>query len=476
MPLSFKALSPSVSGGGWSGYAVAVLAVACSLLVRQALELVGHFYYLPFVPAVMATAMFSRRGAAATAVALSIAANVALVPRESHADAVVNALLFAVVAWFVAEMCWRQRVAGSRTQALSRSLAQRNQMLDAILASAPIVTVDAAGRIRFVSEAARAILGAPPRAADRPVSDFVPGFDLAQAAEGDGDAVWTGRRPDGTTYPLRVQLGVMPDNPDGDHATLSLTDLTQAQAADARARELHTQLNRVWRLNSLGEMAASLAHELNQPLSAAATYLHASQTEMERAGLMGQSAARSIDLAKAQLLRAGGIIRRMRELLAHESRSLGVERVGAMLADMHGVLGMLQRDGGVVIEIEVDEADDRVRAERIQLQQAVLNLVRNAVEALKGRDDGRVRITGRPISDDQFEVRVEDNGPGIDTGALETVFRPLMTTKASGMGLGLSVTRTIVESHGGSLAVDRSPLGGAAFSFSLMREQALEDA
>ncbi|KQW81747.1 hypothetical protein ASC65_10625 [Brevundimonas sp. Root1279] len=456
-----------------------MLAVGCALLARQALELVGHFYYLPFIPAVMATAMLARRGATAAAVALSIAANVALVPRESHADTVANALLFTVVAWFVAEMCWRQRAAGARARALSRSLAQRNQMLDAILASAPIVTVDATGGVRFMSESARLILGAPsgrgPDASDRPMADFVPGFNLAEAGEDGGDRIWTGRRPDGTSYPLRIQLGVMPDNPDGDHATLSLTDLTQAQAADARARELHTQLNRVWRLNSLGEMAASLAHELNQPLSAAATYLHASQSEMERAGLMGQSVARSIDLAKSQLLRAGAIIKRMRELLAHESRSLGVESVGAMLADMHGVLGMLQREGKVIIEIDIDEADDHVRAERIQFQQAVLNLVRNAVEALKGQADGRVRITGRPVSDDLFEMCVEDSGPGIDAGELDTIFRPLMTTKASGMGLGLSVTRTIVESHGGTLNVARSELGGAAFSFSLMREGALED-
>lgn len=472
-------MSPSIPGRGWVGYLIAVLAVGCALAVRQGLELVGHFYYLPFIPAVMATAMLTRRGATATAVALSIMANVALVARESSADTIANALLFTIVAWFVAEMCWRLRAAGGRARALSRSLAQRNQMLDAILASAPIITVDDGGRIRFMSDSARAILGAPDAAPDRPVADFVPGFSLGDAAEGEGegdaDRIWTGRRPDGTKYPLRIQLGVMPHNPDGDHATLSLTDLTQAQAADARARELHTQLNRVWRLNSLGEMAASLAHELNQPLSAAATYLHAGQSEMERAGLMGQSAARSIDLAKSQLLRAGAIIKRMRELLAHESRSLGVESVGAMLADMHGVLGMLQREGEVIIEVDIDETDDRVRAERIQFQQAVLNLVRNAVEALRGQADGRVRITGRPVSDDLFEMRVEDSGPGIDAGELDTIFRPLMTTKASGMGLGLSVTRTIVESHGGTLNVARSELGGAAFSFSLMREGALED-
>lgn len=445
------------------------------MLIRQLLELIGHFYYLPFVPAVIVTAMLTRRGPTAVAVGLSIAANVALVPREGLMDTVINALLFTAVSWLIAEMCWRLRAMQERAEELSGRLLHRNQMLDAILASVPVVTVNRDGRIRYLTEGASGVLGvAADQAAGRPLHDFVDGFAL-DATEGRNEAVWTGRRPNGPTYPLSIQFGMMPDNPDGDIATLCLTDLTQAHAADARARELHAQLNRVWRLNSLGEMAASLAHELNQPLTAATTYLHASQTSLEKTGLLGQNACRTMDLAKAQLLRAGAIIRRMRELLAHESRSLGVESVSAMVADLHGVLAMLQRNGDVLVETDID-ADDQVRAERIQFQQAIINLIRNATEALQGRTDGRVRVVGRVRSDGLYEVRVEDNGPGVAPAQLETIFRPLTTTKSSGMGLGLSVTRTIVESHGGTLSVDRSELGGAAFSFCLMRERELEDA
>lgn len=223
-------------------------------------------------------------------------------------------------------------------------------------------------------------------------------------------------------------------------------------------------------------MAASLAHELNQPLSAATNYLHAGQTAFEKAGLAGQTGGHSLELAKAQLLRAGAIIRRMRELLAHETRSLGVERVGAMIADMHGVLAMIERNGGVAIEYRIDDVDDRVRAERIQFQQAMINLIRNAVEALEGQSDRRVLIVGQAVSDEHYELRVEDSGRGIAAEELDVIFRPLMTTKSAGMGLGLSVTRTIVESHGGALTVERSDLGGAAFAFRLMREHELEDA
>lgn len=455
-----------------------IVAVGLSLLARDLLEYFGQFYYLPFVPAVMITAILAHRSATGLAIGLSILANGLLVERESIVDMTANALLFVVVSGFIAEMCWRLRTHKDRAQDLSRRLAHRNQMLDAILASVPVVTVDRQARIRFLTDHACAVLGATrDHALTRPITDFVDAYDMGTPyGEAGEDRVWTGRRPDGRTYPLSMHLGVMPANPDGDYATLCLTDLTQVHAADARARDLHNQLNRVWRLNSLGEMAASLAHELNQPLSAATTYLHASRNAMEKAGPVAAGAVGTIDLAKGQLLRAGAIIRRMRELLAHESRSLGVERVAAMMADMQGVIGMIQRSGGVSIEVEIDDLNDQVRVERIQFQQAMLNLVRNAVEALQGRLDGRVRITGRALSPDLFEMRVEDNGDGVDASELDTIFRPLMTTKSAGMGLGLSVTRTIVESHGGTLSVDRSPMGGAAFSFCLMREQDLEDA
>ena len=461
---------------------VAIGAVAVAVLVRAALELVGQFYYLPMVPAVVVAAVVGGRRATALAIALSIVANLLLVARVSVLDAAVNAALFVLVTWIIAELCWSLRAYRQRAGELSRRLAHREEMLETILASMPVVVLDRDGRVRFLTPFACTLLGVSEQEMiGRPFDSIVEGFDLAdfqtgrEALAGENDRVWTCRRPGGTA-PLSIQAGFLPGEHANSHAVLCLADLTQAQLADQRARDLHTQLNRVWRLNSLGEMAASLAHELNQPLAAATTYLEASQMDVEKAGLMGESAARTIDLAKNQLLRAGSIIRRMRELLAHESRSLGVDRVSSMVTDLKGVVGMLARNGAVQVEISVDDANDRVRAERIQFQQAMVNLVRNAVEAVSGRTDARIAIIGRPVSEEHYEVRVEDNGPGIPAKALETIFRPLMSTKSGGMGLGLSVTRTIVESHGGVLTVEASPLGGAVFSFNLLREQELEDA
>lgn len=465
----------------WSGYLLAIVAVGVGLGIRTILEGLGSFYYLPMVPAVMATAVLAGRRSTALAVILSIFANVVLVPRDSLLDAATNAGLFAAVAWTVAEICWGLRAYQHRNRELTHRLARRGKMLDTILESVPVVTLDRSGCVAFLTAPASKLLGASQAMAiGQPFAMFVENFDLAAhpaglACHGAAEQVWIGRRGDGRKIPLSIQMGLMASESDGDHATLCLTDLTQSHAADARARELHIQLNRVWRLNSLGEMAASLSHELNQPLSAAATYLHASQLDVRRAGLIGESADRTIELAKAQLLRAGEIIRRMRELLAHETRSLGVERVASMVADLGGVLSMIELATGVSIEIRVDDLNDRVQAERIQFQQAIVNLVRNAVEALADQPDQRVVIIGEPVSAEAYEVRVEDSGMGVPADEMDTIFRPMITTKTGGMGLGLSVTRTIVESHGGVLKVGTSDLGGAAFSFELIRARELED-
>jgi two-component system sensor kinase FixL len=220
-------------------------------------------------------------------------------------------------------------------------------------------------------------------------------------------------------------------------------------------------------------MAATLAHELNQPLSAAATYMQASQRDIEKTGLLGQSAGRTLEMAKAQMLRAGAIIRRMRDLLATGTQALNSERVSSMIEDLAPGLAMIGRDRGVEIRTEIEERDDQVRAERIQFQQALINLVRNAVEAVQDRPAPIVLVTGRPVADDLYRITVEDSGPGIPPDQIEHIFRPMTTTKSAGMGLGLSVTRTIVESHGGSLEVGDSRLGGAAFQFDIPRE--LED-
>ena len=142
-----------------------------------------------------------------------------------------------------------------------------------------------------------------------------------------------------------------------------------------------------------------------------------------------------------------------------------------MIEDLGPAFALIARDRGVDIRTDIDTNDDIVRAERIQFQQALINLVRNAAEAVGDQAKPVVVIRGQTLGDGGYRLTVEDSGPGIPGNDIENVFRPMTTTKLSGMGLGLSVTRTIVESHGGALSVGRSDdLGGAAFSIDLPRE------
>lgn len=375
---------------------------------------------------------------------------------------------------------WRQ------DRDMARQLTARDAMLHAAFLSTPALTLSRDGLIQRMNGAAVALFGLPREAAlGRAFADLTTEFDMdavlrAGAQAGQLEARhghWTGRRADGSTFPLSLRFGLIPPTPGPggaavEHVALALTDLTRSHAAEAQARELHAQLNKVWRLNSLGEMAATLAHELNQPLSAATAYMHASRAEMLKAGAAGEAAQRPLDLAKEQLLRAGSLIHRMRELLTIETSVLGRERVSSMIEDLAPILQMIGQDRKVQVRLDAEAENDHVRADRIQFQQALVNLVRNAVEAAAERPGGgAVSVTGR-VEGPVYRITVEDNGPGIAEADAERIFQPLTTTKSGGMGLGLSVTRTIVERHGGALSARRSPtMGGAAFAFALRRHE-----
>ena len=465
----------------WTSYMLATAAVLGALLLRLVLESVGHVYYLPLVLAVMAPALLADRRATALAIALSIVANVFLVPRESVTDVVVNALLFAAVGVMIGELGQARRELKRRSADLAGKLHSQDALMQAMLQSVPVITLGEADIVRYISgTACRLFETSQAQAVGRPFTDFVEAFDIeAVRLPGDGGAsrgaggFWTGRRPGGETFPLDIQIGRVGDGTGEHQAVLCLADLTHWQASEARNQDLAVQLNHVWRLHSLGEMGAILSHELNQPLAAATTYLHASQSDLDRVGVMGASANRTIDLAKNQILRAGKIIRRMRDLMTVEGEALKPERVSSMLDDLGPMIALLGSDAGIRVRVGIDDRFDHVLADRTQFQQAIVNLIRNAVEAVETREGGpwrEVMVLGNLSLDGRYHVSVEDSGPGIAADQVERIFQPLTTTKSNGMGLGLSVTRSIVERHGGALVVGRSDLGGAAFRFSLTRD------
>lgn len=247
-----------------------------------------------------------------------------------------------------------------------------------------------------------------------------------------------------------------------DLVTLFIQDMTASVAAEAALQDVKLQIIHNWRLNSLGEVASMLAHELNQPLGAAINYLAAADSAF---GRRGGDAADMMRAARGQVERATDIIRRLRSLLTHDKGFQTRENVAEVIDEILPILHVHARETKAEITVRIDPADF-TRCDRVQLQQVVLNLARNAMDAPAKGAPRKVEISGRPTPEGYLMV-VSDNGPGVPSEMADKLFEPLVSSKPSGMGLGLSICRTIVEAHGGGIDLAPSPLGGAAFAFTL---------
>lgn len=249
------------------------------------------------------------------------------------------------------------------------------------------------------------------------------------------------------------------------------------QARADEAQKLRDDLIEAARLTAMGTMASALAHELNQPLAAIANYARASRRYLKEDGAPGDLAAarEGMECAEAAALRAGDIVRRIRSFVAGESgprRSEDLARIAQDacafgLADAHAF--------GVEYRMTIEEHLYRVQVDPIQVQQVLINLVRNAFEAVKEGWMPMITVSARRLGR-SVEVRVTDNGPGLDEAAAATLFEPFRSRKADGMGVGLAISRTIVETHGGRLRWVREARGGATFAFTLPLAEEQADA
>lgn len=251
-----------------------------------------------------------------------------------------------------------------------------------------------------------------------------------------------------------------------DYLTLFISDVTAVVAAQTAVQELRLQITYNWRLNSLGEIASMVAHELNQPLSAVINFLDAARTLTGRSPPDQAKIIRYIEDAAAQAERAADVIRRLRSLLSQDTGFQTPAHMAEVLAEVAPIITLIAREADADVQVEL-ASDDIARCDRVQIQQLLLNLVRNALDAPPTDARRRVNISGGPI-DRGYRLLVEDNGPGVEAGMVDRLFTPLASTKPGGMGLGLSICRTIAEAHGGEIAVLASSLGGAAFSCTLM--------
>ena len=277
------------------------------------------------------------------------------------------------------------------------------------------------------------------------------------------------RRRDGSTFPIELSVGEV--ETEGRRLfTGFIRDLTERQQAERRVADLQAELAHAGRVTAMGTLAAALAHELNQPLTAIANYMEAGRDLLEGDGPVDRDMLReAMNESAGQALRAGEIIRSLRESIKRGETMRQSEPLRGLLAEGAALAFIGIDSRGIDMDVSVDPAIDRVFVNRVQLQQVVINLVKNAVEAMQDSPVRILRVTAAPATDapGKVEVIVADSGPGLDPDMSRTLFTPFSTTKARGLGVGLSISQTIVEGHSGRIWAGPSSWGGTAFHFTL---------
>jgi two-component system sensor kinase FixL len=376
------------------------------------------------------------------------------------------------IAWF-----------GERLQRTRRRAAAREAHLQSILDTVPeaMIVIDERGLMQSFSSAAQGLFG---YSADEVIGKNVkmmmpaPYRDNHNAylerylRTGEKRIIGIGRvvvgeRRDGSTFPMELAVGEMVSGKTR-FFTGFIRDLTERQKAEARLQELQSELVHISRLTALGEMASALAHELNQPLSAIANYMKGSRRLLEHLSDQQSTMIReAMDKAAEQSLRAGQIIRRLRDFVARGETERRIESLKKLLEEASALALVGAKDRGVRVTYGFDPALDSVLADKVQVQQVVLNLVRNAIEAMEQSDHRDLMIGTERGPDGMAIVKIVDTGTGIAPEIVDQLFQPFITTKSQGLGVGLSISRTIVESHGGRIWVEPNPAGGTIFRFTL---------
>ncbi|RUV74811.1 MAG: PAS domain-containing sensor histidine kinase [Mesorhizobium sp.] len=276
------------------------------------------------------------------------------------------------------------------------------------------------------------------------------------------DRVVVGRRKDGSTFPMKLAVGEMKSG-DRRYFTGFIRDLTEREESAARLQEIQGELARLARLNELGEMASTLAHELNQPLSAIANYAQGCLTDEAT----DPDTRMALEEISKQSLRAGQIIRHLREFVTRGDTEKTPEDIRKLVEEAGALALVGSRERGVRSVFDFAPGAVFVLADRVQIQQVLMNLMRNAMEAMRESETRLLTVRTSPTPNDMVLVEVSDTGPGISGEIASQLFQPFVTTKSGGMGIGLSISKRIVEAHGGSIEVRRNSHGGATFSFTV---------
>jgi two-component system, LuxR family, sensor kinase FixL len=258
--------------------------------------------------------------------------------------------------------------------------------------------------------------------------------------------------------------------PSDDGLAIFYRDISDQKRSEEELRRAESELLQASRLSAMGTMAATLAHELAQPLNSAANAIEASGKLLR--GLpdtRAREARHGLSLASGSIQRASDILRRLRSFVARGRVEAETQDLASLIADASVLMVPQAQREGVEIGFDLDPRARWVKADAVQVQQVLINLVRNAIEAMRDASDRHLVISTRAAAPRMIEILVEDSGPGIDPRRAETLFAPFHSNKPEGLGVGLSLCRTIVEAHGGTIEAEPRPGGGARFRFTLPR-------
>jgi two-component system, LuxR family, sensor kinase FixL len=277
----------------------------------------------------------------------------------------------------------------------------------------------------------------------------------------------TGQRKDGSTFPLELSIGEAMTK-GGRLFAGFIRDLSELQHYEQRIHELQEELIHASRLASLGEITTMVAHEVNQPLSASGTYLEVAR-ELLATGSKDDRARgmKAVEQAAAQIRRLGDTVRRIREFARKKIPDFEIEDINRIIEEANAIASVGSKAKSIRTTFDLSSQKPLAKVDRIQIQQVIMNLVRNAIDAMTDYDKRELVLRSEVYADGQIEISILDSGPGVSDAAAKHLFTPFVTTKKEGTGLGLAICRTIIEAHGGKLWNDKSPLGGAAFRFTL---------
>lgn len=484
---NFQRLKEAISSpqSAATHYWLAVGAVAMLFLLRIGLGpwLHGHGAFLLFIPAILLAAGAGGLGPGLVATALSLILGIIVGVENLTSPEIVEAAIFAAVgigiSWFGEQLC-RTRLHDQNT---ADNLRAREAHLRSVLDTVPDATIVICekGIIQSFNAAAERLFGHPEaEVVGKNVSMLMPtpfreghdGYIARYLATGEKriigiDRVVTGQRQDGSTFPMKLEVGEVRSG-DRRFFTGFIRDLTERQATEQQLEELQSELARLSRLTAMGEMASTLAHEINQPLSAIANYLQGCGRLIE--GIEHPNAQKIHDaLAETthQTLRAGQIIRRLREFVARGEMERRSESINKLIEEASALALVGAKEQGVKTVFRFDTRAGPVLVEKVQIQQVLLNLIRNAIEAMHGCAQKELVVETVLLDEGMVEVRVSDTGSGFAEEILSRLFQPFVTTKPTGMGVGLSISKRIVEAHGGEMWAEPNPGGGALFRFTL---------